>query len=51
MKESGYKRRRWPVCDRCGSTDLDFIKIKGFVKCDSCGRLYSKKHVFERRIE
>ena len=50
MMESGYKRRHLPVCDRCGSNDLNY-SIKNWVKCDNCGRLYSKKHKFDRVVE
>jgi len=51
MMESGYKRRRWPICDFCKSRDLNFQDVKGYVRCDNCGKLFAKKHKFEKVIE
>jgi len=48
--ESGYKRRHRRVCDKCRSWELDY-SIKGWIKCEKCGRLYSRKHKFEETIE
>jgi DNA-directed RNA polymerase subunit RPC12/RpoP len=50
LSESGYKRKRENICDRCGSRDLIYPQ-KGWIKCEYCGRLFSKKHKFVKEIE
>lgn len=50
ISDSGYKRKHNKVCDVCGSSDLNYL-IKGWIKCDSCDRLYSRKHKFNTEVE
>lgn len=51
MTDHGYHRKRTRRCDECGSEDLNYIAIKGYVRCDSCRRLYSSKHKFNVEVE
>lgn len=49
--ETGYKRKRWKICDMCGSRELDFTYQKEWIRCENCGKIYSKGHEFAREIE